>query len=229
MSSNKYYEQGNYELETQAFSGTPSNPAYSGEVKKWFGLMELSFESSQDATAISADDDANFLDMRPPMVMTGTIKVTGMKVSDYSKLFNVRQDSNGMYLFGSRAQDKEVGLAFKNTGYDENGMLLTNKFILFRVKLALPTIGTESLNEDGDTIREFSIGVKASYVKYTYTDTDTNTQKEDTATYGNFNSLDHAAIWDTIKDGIFPPNAVLPEPEPEPTPEPEEQTEQNPI
>lgn len=212
----KYYEQGNFELETQAFAGTPSNPSYSGEVKSWFGLMEINLESSQEGTDISADDIADYLTMKPPMVMTGTIKVTGMKVSEYSKLFNVRQDSNGMYLFGSRALDKEVGMAFKNTGYDEHGMLLTNKFILFRAKLTLPNIGTESLTKEGDVIRDFTINVKASYVKYNYTED--NTTKTDTATYGNFNSVDHAAIWDTIKDGIFAPNATLPTPEPEETP-----------
>lgn len=207
MSSNKYYEQGNFELETQEFSGTPANPSYIGTVKSWYGLMEISLESSQDSTAIAADDDANYLEMKPPLVMTGTIRVTGMKVSEFANLFNVRQDTNGMYLFGSRAQDKTVGISFKNTGYDENGSLCTNKFILFRAQITLPAIGTESLNESGDTIRDFTMNVKASYVKYTYTDN--NVEKTDTATYGMFNSIDHASIWDDIKNGLFLPNADL--------------------
>lgn len=215
---NKYYEQGNFELETKAFSGTPSAPAYTGDVNRWYGLMEINLETSQDVTEIAADDDATYLEMKPPMILTGTIKVTGMKVSDFSKLFNVRADSNGMYLFGSRAQDKTVGIAFKNTGYDDDGVYATNKFIMFRAKVTLPPIGTESLNSDGDTIRDFTLNIRASYVKYTYTDN--GTDKTDTATYGMFNSVDNADVWDKVKDGIFAPNETLPE---DPTPEPEEE------
>ena len=205
---NKYYEQGNFELETQAFSGTITSPAYTGAVKKWYGLMEISLEASQDSTSVSADDDPTYLEMNPPMILEGTIKITGMKVSDYASLFNVRVDNNGMYLFGSRAQKKVVGLAFKNTGYDDDGVYATNKFIMFRATVTLPPIGTESLNEAGDTIRDFTLNVKASHVVYSYTDN--NVQKTDTATYGIFNSVTNSAIWDTIKDGIFAPNATLP-------------------
>lgn len=196
----KYYEKGNFELESQAFAGTPANPSYSGDIKKWYGLMEISLSASQDTTNIAADDIADYLSMTPPMVLTGTIKVTGMQITEYEHLFNVTTDANGMYLFGSQKLPKEVGLAFKNTA-SINNELVTNKFMLFRCKVQLPNIGTTSIDEDGNTIRDFTMNVTASYIKYT------NAGKTDFTTYGVVDSSNEH--WDQMKNGLFVPNAQL--------------------
>lgn len=203
----KYYEKGNFEMETQAFSGSASAPAYSGTVKKWYGLMELSLTADQDSTLIAADDIADYLAMTPPMVMTGTIKITGMKIADYEHLFNVIKDSNNMYLFGSQKLAKEVGLSFKNTGVDDEGNMVTNKFILFRTQISLPPITTASIDADGNTIRDFTMNVRASYIKYTIPIGQENAGATDFATYGVIDS--NNANWNSIKDTFILPYGTV--------------------
>lgn len=204
----KYFEKGNFEMQTQAFSGTASEPAYSGTVKSWYGLMELSLTASQDITNIAADDIADYLSMTPPMVMSGTIRITGMKIADYENLFNVVKDSNGVYLFGSQKLAKEVGLSFKNTGVDDQGNLVTNKFILYRAQIDLPPITTASVDEDGSTIRDFTMNVRAGSIKYTIPAGQTNAGAVEFATYGVIDSTE--TNWNAIKDKFVLPYGEIP-------------------
>ena len=205
----KYYEKGNFEMQTQSFSGSAAKPAYTGDVKSWYGLMELSLTASQDATLIAADDIADYLTMTPPQVLTGTIKITGMKIADYQYLFNVVKDTNDMYLFGSQKLPKQVGLSFKNTGVDDAGNVVSNKFILFRCTVDLPPITTASIDEDGNTIRDFTMNVRASYIKYTVPDGQANEGAVDFATYGVIDS--NNANWENLKDSfVVPYDANLP-------------------
>lgn len=204
----KYFEKGNFEMQTQAFSGTASEPAYSGTVKSWYGLMELSLTASQDVKNIAADDIADYLSMTPPMVMSGTIRITGMKIADYENLFNVVKDSNGVYLFGSQKLAKEVGLSFKNTGVDDQGNLVTNKFILYRAQIDLPPITTASIDEDGSTIRDFTMNVRAGSIKYTIPSGQTNAGAVEFATYGVIDSTE--TNWNAIKDKFVLPYGQIP-------------------
>lgn len=206
--ADKYYETGNFELQTQAFSGTASAPAYSGKVKSWYGMMELSLTASQDVTNIAADDIADYLTMQPPMVMTGTIRLTGIKIADYENLFNVVKDSNGVYLFGSQQLPKEVGLSFKNTSKDGEGNMNTNKFILYRAQIDLPPITTASVDEDGSTIRDFTMNVRAGYIKYTVPSGQPNAGAVKFATYGIIDSTE--TNWNAIKDKFVLPYGEIP-------------------
>lgn len=205
----KYFEKGNFEMQTQEFSGSASAPAYSGTVKSWYGLMELSLSASQETTNIAADDIADYLSLTPPMVLTGTIKITGMKIADYQYLFNVVKDVNNMYLFGSQKLAKQVGLSFKNTGVDDEGNMVTNKFILFRCQIDLPPITTASIDEDGNTIRDFTMNIRAGYIKYTVPNGQANAGAIDFATYGVVDS--NNSNWDNIKDSfVLPYDSNLP-------------------
>lgn len=203
LDGKKYYEQGNYALETQEYTGTAADGKYTGEVKKWYGMMRINLTSNQEDTNIAADDDPSYLTMRPAMTMTGDLTLVGIKLADYQYLFNVNKDKNNMLLFGSKKLAKEVGMSFKITGGTEEGMV-TNKLIFFRTTMQLPDISTESLSEDGTTIREVTIGITVKPVQYTDL-----TGQLDQATYGAFDSETNKEIWDKIKDGLFLPNATL--------------------
>lgn len=203
LTGNKYYEQGNFDLETQEFSGTFSDPKYTGVAKSWHGLMTISLAPTQNSTDIAADDDPAYLTMQGALMYEGQVSVVGMKLSEYENFFNIQKDKNGMVLIGSRKLPKEVGIAFKNTGGTEVG-LVTNKFVLFRCVVTLPSITTASIDADGNTIREFTMDVKAKPIQYKNEE-----GAVDSVTLGCFDSETNKTIWDKIKTGLFLPDATI--------------------
>lgn len=201
----KVFEEGNFDLETAVFTGNARKYQY-GATKKWHGTMSLTMDFTQEVTSIAADDDPDYLQIAGFLTGSGSLKIAGMKLDEYQELFNVDTYSeSGPYLFGSKKIPKEVGLAFKNTSKTESGQSF-NKFVLYRVKATLPPLTTESMKNDGVTIRDFTINITASSVYYRKAD-----GTIDAATYGAYNSEKHSSVWSTIASGIKAPNGTTSE------------------
>lgn len=198
ISEDRYYEEGNYGLQVAPLQGE----GY-GEVHNISGTMNIDITLTTSQSNTPADDEPDYLSRNAVTKAEGTIQFVGMTVDDYLMLYNLDEDDNGVVVFGGGNRAKKLGLSFLNTGHLGTEQL-TNKYIFHSVKFTLPNITTQTISEDDDTIREFSVPFTGSAVNYT------NSKGErKRGTYSLINSKRNADIWDKVKDIMYYPSMSL--------------------
>lgn len=198
MAVQRFIEEGNNGFEV--FPIIDGKHAEEGTKIK--GMVSFSGTISSDITNIAADDDPSYLQReKPPTISDGTVKFAGLTKEDYKLLYNNTTDSNGVLIFGRRGMAKKVGIAFNNTRVNADGTTSINRFSILNITFSLPPIETQTVKEDDDTVRAFSVPYKATTYSYT-----TQDGKPDRALITMVNSEDDKDIWDEVKNKLYIPD-----------------------
>lgn len=165
------------------------------------GMMSLSATITAETVNIAADDDPTYMTREKPITVDGTVTFAKMTVSDYKALYANITDGNEAIVFGRRGMTKQVGYAFNNTRVFKDGTTADQRISFLNAVFSLPPIETQTVQEDDDTVRPFSVPFKAYIHNYTRKD-----GKSDRAAITIVNSKDNADIWDQVKDKLYIPD-----------------------
>lgn len=168
------------------------------------GMISLSATITAESVNIAADDDPTYLTREKPVTIDGTAAFAKMTVADYKALYANITDGNEAVVFGRRGMSKQLGFAFNNTQVFKDGTTAQNRISFLNARFSLPPIETQTIAEDDDTVRPFSIPFKAYTYNYTRKD-----GTPDRAAITMVNSKDNADIWDKVKDKLYIPDMDL--------------------
>lgn len=200
IKTERFYEEGN-----SGFLVYPikSDDTY-GDGIAIKGMISFDGTMAMEITNIAADDDTTYLPREKPATAEGTIAFVGLTKDAYAALYNNTEDSNGVMVIGRRGMVKKVAITFNNTRVNANGLTSENKHEFLNVTFSLPSISTQTVKEDDDTVRPFEVSFKANPHNYK-----TKDGKSDRATYVCVNSEDDKEIWEKVKDKLYIPDMDL--------------------
>ncbi|MDE6965517.1 MAG: hypothetical protein K2O94_00910 [Clostridiales bacterium] len=168
------------------------------------GMVSFSGNITMETTNLPADDDTTYFSRGKPVTADGTVAFRGLTVADYKKMYNNCTDSNNVLILGRRGMTKKVGIAFNNTRVYSDGTTSENRICFLNLTFSLPSIETQTIAEDDDTVRPFSVPFKANPYNYI-----NKNGKRDHATISLPNSKDNSDIWDKVKDKLYIPDMDL--------------------
>jgi hypothetical protein len=174
---------------------------FDGAPRKWSGAVEMNVTFSKPRTKFPADDNPAYAVVSGAPIGSGTMKLFGMKNSDYIDILPVEYVTGKGVRFGADLPDKFFGLSFVEKVSDGS----ENKMLMYKVAVTEdPAISNETINDEGVTIKDFIFNIEIYPVFFDAAD-----GKKGRVIRDIINSVDDSSRWDENKDTIvFPYDLV---------------------
>ena len=159
--SSAYYVTGMSDLITREINETGTD--FIGDAKLWSGAVEAEITFTKTVTKFAADNNPNYAVVAGPTTGQGTIKLFGVKNSEFKDILPVQYSQDKGVRISGIAPMKFFAASFIQKCSDSS----SNKIIMYKIAIMddMPIVST-TINGDGVEIKDFTFNVEVYQVPY---------------------------------------------------------------